>query len=503
MFPISLSSTLGTLTLDSVPSLSPVRSCKEDLTGQTVAVVGLGISGRAAARLALIRGASVIAIDRNENLVPLEDDLDFGKYGNLKTILGSFDRKVLENADRVVVSPGVPFENHDLSLLWQSGAQVMSELDFAAEVLPKDIKLLAVTGTNGKSTVTTFVGQMLHYLGVKAFVGGNIGNPLSEAAIEYLASCASKPRFQVVVVEVSSYQMEIPTNFLTPSVAVVLNLTPDHLERHKTMQIYAMTKCRVFSRMNFGKLAILPIGNQHLVEAFKGYKDKCNVAWIGDLPGVQMDVEAKVGYLRSPTGGDVFKLQLRKMKTLGSHNYNNAAIAAFAVLGLDVGVSADSINSIIPFLSAPPHRMQIVHREADGLMWIDDSKATNVAAAYTGIMCLHEQKAVVLLGGIAKVLHADGSNDFEQLVEPLKHHRCVITFGFSGHMIQRTLHRSGLEIPCIKATNLHDAVACARNIARQGDAILLSPGCASFDEFRNFQHRGEVFQEMALANVKL
>ncbi|PIA53652.1 hypothetical protein AQUCO_00900315v1 [Aquilegia coerulea] len=401
--------------------------CNEDLKGQTVAVVGLGVSGRSAAKLALARGASVIAIDKNENLVPLEQDSAFEKHGYLKTVLGNCDRQLLETADRVVVSPGVPIENYGILSLLQSGKRVMSELDFAAELLPKCIKILAVTGTNGKSTVTTFAGQMLCQLGIKAFVGGNLGNPLSEAVIQCLASPIVNPEFQVAVVEVSSYQMEIPNTHFCPSVGVILNFTPDHLERHQTMKNYAATKSRLFSHMSFSKLAILPVGNQHLNEALKDYEDKCNVAWIGSFPGVKVDMEKRIADFKHPSTGMISRLQLGTLKAVGSHNFYNAAVAAFSVLNLDVEVDIDSIGSTIELLRPLPHRMQIVRKDAHGVTWVDDSKATNVEAAYTGISALKEQKSVVLLGGVAKVLNAEGDIGFGQLVEPLEYHRCIIT----------------------------------------------------------------------------
>ncbi|XP_010257350.1 PREDICTED: uncharacterized protein LOC104597480 isoform X2 [Nelumbo nucifera] len=466
-------------------------SCIQDLKGQTVVVVGLGVSGRAAARLALVRGATVIAIDQNKKLGPLERDPLFEKCNDLRTILGHCDKELLEKADRVVVSPGVPLENYGLSFLLQSGRPVVSELDFAAEVLPKSAKILAVTGTNGKSTVTTFAGQMLSNLGSKVFIGGNLGNPLSDAAIKGLSSSFLEP-FEVAVVEVSSYQMEIPHKHFCPSVAVLLNLTPDHLERHKTMRNYAMTKCRLFSHMNGSKLAVLPIGNQHLNEALKDHVSKCNVVWIGDFPGVKVDMVKKVANFRLPTIGVASQIQLGALKAIGNHNYYNAAVAAFCVLALDVGIDGEAISAIMGTLHAPPHRMQIVYSDTRGITWVDDSKATNVEATYTALTGLNEQKSVVLLGGLAKVLDIQGSCGFERLVDPLKYHRCVITFGSSGSMIQKTLWAAGLSIPCIKATNLEDAVNVARNVARLGDTVILSPGCASFDEFSNFEHRGRV-----------
>ncbi|OMO70146.1 hypothetical protein COLO4_28736 [Corchorus olitorius] len=477
-------------------------SPKEDLKGQTVAVVGLGKSGKAAARLALARGASVIGIDQNENLGLLEQDPFYvtRRHNELRTILGHFDWKLLKDVDVVVVSPGVPLENYGLSYLLQSGKRVMSELDFAAEVLPKTIRILAVTGTNGKSTVVTFAGQMLSHFGINNFVGGNLGNPLSEVAFQCLVLPPEKCKLKVAVVEVSSYQMEIPCLSFSPSVSVVLNLTPDHLERHKTMSSYAATKCRLFSHMTNTKLGLLSFGNQHLNEAIRKNLNKFNLAWIGAFPGVKIDMESQVASLEVPDIGVSSQLQLGGMKAIGKHNYYNAAVAALSVAGLDVGVDVKAINSTIETLRAPPHRMQIVCKDVHGITWVDDSKATNMEATYAGLMGLKGQKSVVLLGGLAKVSNEQALNGFEQLIEPLNSHRCVITFGSSGTMIHDALSNNGLRIPCFQASNLKDAVNHAKKIAKHGDAIVLSPGCASFDEFRNFEHRGMVFQELALSS---
>ncbi|KAE8688909.1 hypothetical protein F3Y22_tig00110949pilonHSYRG00047 [Hibiscus syriacus] len=447
--------------------LRTITACspRQDLKGRTVAVVGLGISGKAAARLALARGASVVGIDQNENLLKQDSSFVTLKDNGLDTILGHFDWKLLNDADVVVVSPGVSLENYGLMYLLQSGKQVMSELDFAAEVLPKSVKILAVTGTNGKSTVVTFAGQMLSHFGINTFVGGNLGTPLSEMAFEHLRSPSQESELKVAVVEVSSCQMEIPCVYFCPSVSVVLNLTPDHLERHKTMLSYAESKCRLFSHMANTKLGLLSFGNQYLDDAVRKYWNKFNLAWIGAFPGVKIDTDAKIATFKVPDIGVASQLQLGGMRAIGNHNYYNAAVAALSVAGLDVGVHVEAINSTIEKLRPPPHRMQVVHKDIHGVTWVDDSKATNIA------------------------LHIQG----------LRGHRCVITFGSSGAMIHQTLSDNGLSIPCIQATNLKDAVQHARKMAKHGDAIVLSPACASFDEFRNFEHRGMFFQELAFS----
>lgn len=478
-------------------SHTQIESCftEQDLKGQRVAIIGLGKSGSAATKLALARGASVIAIDQNKDWGSIDNGFSDLKDTDLKTMCGDFDDKVLKEADIVIVSPGVHLEKYGIRSMISSGKEVVSELDFAAKVIPSCVKILAVTGTNGKSTVTSFAGQMLDHLGFETFVGGNLGVPLSEAGFHCLAS-SNQRRLQVAVVEVSSYQLEIPPKYFCPSVAVVLNLTPDHLERHHTMRNYAATKCRIFSHMRGNKIGILPLGNQYLDEGIVDHGEGVNLAWIGGSPGVSVDVEAKIADLKLPTIGCVSQLQLDELKVVGKHNYTNAAVAALAVLGLDIEIEDAAFSSTISKLTTLPHRMQVVHVDDDEIGWVDDSKATNVEATFFGLIGF-ELKSVVLLGGLAKEV---GSNGFQQLVEPLRHHRGVITFGFSGKMIQETLCASGLRIPCLNAETLKDAVNLARSIAQRGDAILLSPACASFDEFRNFEHRGRVFQELAISS---
>ncbi|XP_057783708.1 uncharacterized protein LOC131001353 [Salvia miltiorrhiza] len=341
---------------------------------------------------------------------------------------------------------------------------------------------------------------MLSHLNIRTFVGGNLSIPLSEAAFECLSS-PQKP-FQAAVVEVSSYQLEIPNKFFCPSVSVILNLTPDHLERHKSMRNYSTIKCRVFSRMSGRKMAILPMGNPYITDAIACHANECMFAWIGGYPGIEVDMEQKVANFNVPGMELLSQLPLDALQAVGTHNYYNAAIAALSVIGLDVEIDIAAISSTIDKLKAPPHRVQIVHEDRHGVTWVDDSKATNVEATYAGLMGLTEKKLVVLLGGLSKILDAQGSNGFEQLIELLKYHRGVVTFGSSGALIKHTLSSHSLSIPCLGAKDLKDAVSLAKNMAKPGDAILLSPACASFDEFRNFEHRGKFFQELALGIIE-
>lgn len=432
-----------------------------DLAGRTVAVVGLGRSGRAAAKLALAKGAQVVGVDGNTSADPLE---------GARLVLGEDWGRTLLDADVVVMSPGVPPTLPPVAEAIEAGVDVVGELGFAARFVSAPV--IAITGTNGKSTVTSFVGTLCEGQDRLVFVGGNLGTALSEAALG--------PSPDLCVVEVSSYQLQLAGSF-APEVAVVLNLTPDHLARHGTMEAYGAAKVRVFQDMPADGVAFLPRGDTFL----RGLADgvgQAHRAWIDGLPGVVR--EGEVAHVQLPTGSARFDLS--EVEVPGAHNLDHAATAA--ALAFAAGVDADHIQARLPLLQALPHRMQPVH-EADGVVWIDDSKATNLASTAVAIAGL-DRAAVVLLGGQAKA-----GGGFANLAANLQRHRAVITFGGSGAEIADELDGAGATT--VRATDLADAVRRARNLAREGDAVLLSPACASFDAFSNFEHRGRVFAALA------
>lgn len=422
-----------------------------NLYRKRVTVLGAARSGRAAANLALSKGAEVTLTDLKADARPME---------GVHCVFGRHDDQDLD-ADVVVVSPGVPERAPPVQKALANGATVVSELAFAWEFIPHDRPLIAITGTNGKSTVTEFTAQLLRAAGLDTFAGGNLGTPLSAAA----ANCT----FDAYVVEVSSYQMELPGQF-TPSVATVLNLTPDHLKRHGTMACYAEHKCRVFDRMGDGGFAVLPADNPVLLQAAEGRPGRR--LWIGQQPGVVLEGEGA-------WVGDAF-VDLSGFGVLGEHNRLNAGVACLLAHG--AGLSIDQLKPSA--LRGLPHRMERVQTD-DGLIWVNDSKATNVAAALTGLSGLG-QPAIVLLGGQGK----DGA-DYASLKPHLQ--RGCVTFGASGPDIASVLNGQVLA----QAPDLETAVDLARKAAQPGDAVVLSPACASFDEFDNFEQRGDVFRALA------
>lgn len=432
-----------------------------DLGGKRVLVVGLGRSGRAAALLARSKGARVVGVDLRTGLDPID---------GVVLELGPHRRERFLEADLVVVSPGVPPSIPDIQAARDAGVPVVGELAFAWSFLPQPS--VAVTGTNGKSTVTWFTGQLVQHAGLRAFVGGNLGTPLSDAVL------ADEPP-EVLVVEVSSYQLELPGS-MAPDVGVILNLTPDHLGRHGDMAGYARAKTTLFARQTGAQWAVLPSGSEALKAAMP--PSLAQRGWIGATPGVVRDGDV----VTITMGAAQAILDVSVVPVLGAHNKDNAAVAA--LLALSLGALPDAVQEGLAQLRALAHRMEVVH-EADGVVWVNDSKATNIDAARVGIAGI-DRPSLVLLGGQLK----EGS-DFAALLPDLQRHRAVLTFGAAGPIAADQLEAAGFVV--IRCAALEDAVDHARSLARPGDAVLLSPGGSSFDAFDDFEHRGRAFSAMA------
>lgn len=433
-------------------------------TQDTIVVLGMAASGRAAATLALAQGAHVIGMDLNRDVAPLS---------GVEMMLGPHNTEVLYSADLIIVSPGIPANLPILLNARDRGIPLVGELAYAWSFL--SFPLIAVTGTNGKSTVTSFAGQLLKRAGLRVFVGGNLGTPLS---------CAVGDSYDVGVVEVSSYQLEL-FGASAPAVAAVLNLTQDHLGRHGTMEEYAKTKVGLFRNMPRNSPAFLPVDSTFLDEA-AAHTARKQFLRLGALAGVFRSGDEIV----VDDGLEKSRFCLAGFGVLGEHNRDNAATAL--ALCRAFGVETSLLQKGIGYLTALPHRMEVVHT-AEGVVWINDSKATNVDASLVGLRGLN-MKAVVLLGGQAK------GGGFCRLRDSLESHRAVVTFGASGSAIAKELEQAG--VPCIQAIGLEDAVRRARGLVVKGEAVLLSPGCASFDEFKNFEHRGEVFRDLATRGVR-
>ena len=438
------------------------------LHGQRVAVVGLGASGVAAARLAAARGASVVGFDEAplERLSPQARALGELRAGALAQ--GAFD-----DFDLVVVSPGVP-ENAALLSATVRGVEVIGELELASRALPDSLPLVLIGGTNGKSTVTALTAALFAKAGHRTFLGGNFGTPLSE--------CDGRAT-DVAVVEISSFQAErVPT--LHARGHALLNVTPDHLDRYASLEAYARAKGNPFERMNAGDVAVVPLKDEEC--ARQARRGSARLVTFGGAPGLGDVGPDGKGAIVDRLRGD--RYSLAELRVSGGHNVQNVCAAVALVSGLAVSGALATPHAAIAAALAEfrglPHRNVLV-RELDGVRYYDDSKGTNVGATVAALAGLEEARAVLIAGGRDKL------GSYEPLVTALAQKgRALVVIGEAA---ERIVAAAAGVLPIERAATMADAVLVARRLAHPGDAVLLSPACSSYDMFRDYKHRGEVF----------
>lgn len=437
------------------------------VAGKKAIVVGLGKSGTSAARLLVAQGAKVLGTDAGQG-----EGLGVGleKLG-VELVLGGHEGVDFQGADLIVVSPGVPpFPALDEAA--RAGALVIGEVELAARFL--NAPIVAIGGTNGKSTTTTLLGNLLEAAGIRAFVGGNLGEP---------ACNAPEQSPEIAVLEVSSFQMERLHSF-RPKVAVLLNITEDHLDRYPSFEAYAYAKGNCFERQRVGDIAIAPIDDPMcLAQARRG---KGELRAIGKGGAYEVLYAGGAALVREDRTHEAFSLEEADLH--GKHNHQNAAaaIAAARALGLSRDAIQEGLRRFIPLR----HRMALAGRHR-GVTFYDDSKATNVGAAVTALAGLTEEKAVAILGG------RDKHGSYAELVAVLKEKaRAVVTLGEAAERIEAAI---GSAVPFERARSMKDAVLLAFELARPGDAVLLSPACSSLDMFKNYSERGERFTEAVRA----
>jgi UDP-N-acetylmuramoylalanine--D-glutamate ligase len=433
----------------------------DELHGKSVIVVGLGQSGVSAARLCLERGAKVIGND----IRPTSDLGEAARALGIELRGGGHEGVPFEAADLVVLSPGVP-SFPALERAEARGVPVIGELELASRFVRAPI--LAVGGTNGKSTVTTAVAALLESASLRVFAGGNLGTPLSEAV--------DRP-FDVLVVEVSSFQLERTPTF-RPKVSVLLNVTEDHLDRYPSFEAYANAKGNAFVNQRSDDVAVIP--SDDAVCRREADRGRGRLVTFGK--GGDYFVENRA-IVERKTGA---RFSLDETDFHGAHNGENAAAAVAATRVFDI--SDGAVVEGLGRFRALDHRMTLVV-ELDGVRYYDDSKATNVGAAVTALSGLTESRAVLIAGGRDKL------GSYAPLVDALaKKGRAVVVIGEAADRIASDV---GNRVPVVRATSIDEAVERARGLAEPGDAVLLSPACSSFDMFTSYKDRGERFAAAA------
>ncbi len=442
-----------------------------EIKGKKVLVLGLARTGRECARFLAQRGASVQVTDvRSEE--ELKQEMETLAALPIRYFLGGEDPDWLEGVDIIVPSPGVPAENVLLKEGSRRGIKILSEIEFACRFLRAP--LVAITGTNGKSTTTTLVGEMLKASGGKVFVGGNIGTPL----IGFVGG-----DWEWGVVEVSSFQLEWIEEF-RPRISVLLNLTEDHLDRYPNFRAYCQAKQRIFEAQAANDIAILSRDDRLVWEMRK--RIRARVVSFG-FSEVDEGVFVAAREMIWRDGSREEKFPLSRVKIQGVHNVENM-MAAIAV-AKSAGVSASLIQKVLEEFPGLEHRLEFV-REKDGVRYYNDSKGTNVGAVVKSLASFSDP-VILLAGGV------DKGGDYGILRQEIRQKvRRLVLFGEAQEIIARAL---GDLTETVIVENLEAAVGDAFAHARAGEVVLLSPACSSFDMFRNYAERGQVFKSLVQA----
>src|SRR5215471_12376414 len=445
------------------------------LAGKTVAVVGLAKSGVAAARLVRRVGGRVLASDAADKSA-LSPEARGLELEGCQLWTGGHPDEAFAGAELVVVSPGVPLTLPALTRTRARGIAIIGELELAWRAMEADV--IAITGTNGKTTTTALTGELLRAQVRPVLVGGNIGTPLSEQALDF-------PADGLVVAETSSFQLEA-TQAFRPRVAAVLNLAPDHLDRHGSFDRYVEAKARILANQTDADCAVLNAddpGASSLAGRARGPVLRFS-RHHPQSPGVFVES----GWVAARLNGHVERIcPVAEIALRGQHNVENVLAATACVLW--TGMAPEAIRRGIAAFRGVTHRIEPV-REEGGVAYYNDSKGTNVASTIKALESFTEP-VILIAGGKGK------GQDFGPLAEAARGRvRHAVLIGVDRDQLRAPLVGAGAAVE--DAASMEDAVRAARAAARPGDVVLLSPACASFDMFDNFEHRGEVFKAVVL-----
>ncbi len=448
--------------------MPPPKEIRPPLPRGPFLVVGLARSGIAAARLLAARGEAVAGVDSG---------FPKGAAGlrgaGVEVFEDSDGLALLDGARTVVKSPGVPREAPVIAAALERGIEVMGELELAWRALPN--RFVAVTGTNGKTTTVEMLGHVYRTAGEPVAVAGNVGTPLS-------ALVGTVEPDATVVCECSSFQLEDTLEF-APECGVFLNLAPDHLDRYAGLPEYLAAKLRIFANQGNDDVAVYNADDPELAGTDLGGCGRRVSFCVGDAPDCEVAVaEGTIFYDGEPL------LRVEELGVVGEHNVANAMAAAAAALTM--GVPPEAVREGLRSFAGVPHRLEQV-AELGGVRFVNDSKATNVASAVVGIRAF-EGGVHAILGGSEK------GEPFEPLLDPVRE-RCRVVYltGASAERLAEALApalAAGVELH--RCDDLGDAVRRAAAAAAPGETVLLSPACASFDAFENFERRGERFREI-------
>jgi UDP-N-acetylmuramoylalanine--D-glutamate ligase len=445
-----------------------------DLKNKRVLVVGLGKSGLSAALFLRKHGAQVTVSDTRSSTA-LAGEIPALLEAGIMVEAGGHGLLTFRRQDLIVVSPGVPLETPEVKQVMAFGMPVIGELELASQYLQG--KVVAITGSNGKTTTTSLVGKIFTDAGLPTQVGGNIGLPVIELIEKSTADTVN-------VLEVSSFQLETAVDF-HPQIAAILNLTPDHLDRHGNFENYAAAKEKIFARQTMADALVLN-ADDRAVQMCAG-KTQARVFWFSGTKVVRQGAfvrDGVVAFVAKEGGTTEPVMPVSEIRLKGAHNVEN--VLAAVCIARVAGVSAEAIRSAVAGFAAVEHRLEFV-AEKRGVAYYNDSKATNVDATMKAVESF--------AGGVHLILGGKDKNSDYSLLAPLlrKRVKAVYTIGSAAEKIERQL--DGV-VKMVTAGTMDAAVTAAAKVAVEGDTVLLAPACSSFDQFENYEHRGRAFREL-------
>jgi len=445
------------------------------LIGKKVLVAGMARSGLAATRLLLRHGAAVTVYDRKET-AELEAEIK-SLPPDVGTVLGSNGKVDPGVFDLVVTSPGIPLDSPLLAESIQAGVPVISEIELAYRLKPPGVDFLAVTGTNGKTTTTALIADILRTSGIPSAAAGNIGIPLTQAIEELAAG--------MIAVECSSFQLETIESF-HPRCSGVINITPDHLDRHRTMENYAEIKSRIFMNQDPDEYTVL----NHMDPWIAKFKPPCRTLYFSADRVLERGVWIEDGKITASLEGRREVIcGVSEVKLRGRHNLENILCAVGMTRA--VGIPPEAIREALVAFAGVRHRLQEV-RTLNGVLYVNDSKGTNPESTIKALESFSEP-IILIAGGRSK------GGDFDKLAHLIaKKVKALVLLGEARSIIRQTVEDAGFK-EIVEVDSIEEAVLAAHRIAQPGEVVLLSPACASWDMFRDYEERGDLFCRAVMA----
>ena len=450
-----------------------------EIRGKKIVVLGLALSGVAAAKLAARQGADVFVSD-NHDTSELQGTLTDLKELGIKGELGQHSNQIYD-ADLWIISPGIAQDSELIQKGQYKDISIISEIEFASWFT--EAPILAITGSNGKTTTAHLLAEMIQTDDLHGLLAGNVGIPFSGMILEDLENPDSK---RVWILEISSFQMEFITHF-KPYISILLNITPDHLNRYPSMKEYIAAKMKMWSRQTAKDFIVYNADDTILVEEIAESTSRKIAFGLGHHPEAIFQPNRTKIY----TEEHATLIEMNQLALPGKHNLANALAAATAAHLM--GVPNKSIAATMSQFSGVPHRLEPI-AEINGVTYINDSKATNLDAVQVALESF-TQPIILLLGGL------DKGGDFRSLL-PHTHNNLkeVIAFGQAKELILTALRDA---VRSTSVMDLKEALELAQNCSQPGDVVLLSPGCASFDQFKNFEERGNYFRSLVTVMEKV